>query len=317
MGTADRHHQTLETPAPPRPCGADEALAKAVHVVADAARERELEAQLAHAKKLEVLGRLAGGVAHDFNNLLEVILSLSTLVLEKPLEGEELADSVREIKAAAELAAALTRRLLAFSRKQVLEPEVFKVDGVVEGTTRLIRRLLGEGVELEVSLATEVGYVRMDPAQLEQLLVNVAVNARDAMPAGGRLEISASNVEVDGAAARRNPDARPGPHVRLRVTDTGTGMAPDVVQRIFEPFFTTKPDGKGTGLGLAKVYGAVVESGGHVDVRSEPGRGTTFDFYFPRVVEPGSVPRLAAVVSEDATGLVVEDDGLVRRALLP
>ncbi|MHB8764440.1 MAG: PAS domain S-box protein [Deferrisomatales bacterium] len=277
------------------------------------------EEQLRQAQKLEAVGRLAGGVAHDFNNLLQVILSFSEMLLEG--EARLLSDGARrwleEIHRSGERAAGLTRQLLAFSRKQVLEPRVLAPNAVVSDLTRMLGRLLGEDVELTTVLDPAVGRVKADPGQLEQVLLNLAVNARDAMPRGGRLTIETGNVTLDEGYARTRAGVTPGPYVMLAVSDTGAGMDKATLERIFEPFFTTKEKGKGTGLGLSTVYGIVKQSGGNVWVYSEPGQGTTFKVYLPRVDE---APKPARVADPGPPGgteavLLVEDEEAVRAAV--
>jgi len=282
--------------------------------VRDVTEQRRLEGQLLQAQKMEAVGRLAGGVAHDFNNLLTVILSYSDLLLEDlPPEIPDRAD-VAEIRKAAVAASSLTRQLLAFSRQQVLEPRVLDVNTVVASTEKLLTRLLGEDVSLTTSLAAALGAVKVDPGQLEQIIMNLAVNARDAMPRGGRLSIETANVEMDESYVHGHPLARPGHYVMLAVSDTGTGMDAATQARIFEPFFTTKEAGKGTGLGLATVYGIVRQSSGFIWVYSEPGHGTSFKIYLPRVDEPVSPAGAPApqVVGGSETVLVVEDVAAVR-----
>ncbi len=282
--------------------------------VRDATEQRRLEGQLLQAQKMEAVGRLAGGVAHDFNNLLTVILSYSDLLLEDlPLDIPDRED-VEEIRKAAIAASALTRQLLAFSRQQVLEPRVLDVNTVVASTEKLLTRLLGEDVSLTTSLAVALGAVKVDPGQLEQIIMNLAVNARDAMPRGGRLSMETANVEMDEGYVRGHPLARPGHYVMLAVSDTGIGMDAATQARIFEPFFTTKEAGKGTGLGLATVYGIVRQSGGFIWVYSEPDHGTSFKIYLPRADEPVSPAAAAApqVVGGSETVLVVEDVAAVR-----
>src|SRR2546421_933254 len=247
---------------------------------------RQSEARLRQAQKMEAVGRLAGGVAHDFNNLLTVITSYSDLLLEDLGPDDPKRDDVGQIRQAAEGAAALTRQLLAFSRQQVLEPKVLDLKATVAATEKLLKRLIGEDVQLTTSLAPDLGAVKADPGQLEQIIINLAVNARDAMPAGGRLTIEAANMEMDDVYVRSHAPARPGRYVMLAMSDTGIGMDEQTKARIFEPFFTTKESGKGTGLGLATVYGIVKQAGGVILVDFEARRGTSFKVYLPRVDEP-------------------------------
>ena len=277
---------------------------------------RAKEQQLLHAQRLESVGRLAGGVAHDFNNALTVILA-GAEELNRDLRRGTLPDPeiVDEIRAAGERARDLTRQLLAFARRQVIAPVPVDLNSLARGTEKLLRRVLREDVELVVALQPALWSVRCDPGQIEQVLLNLAVNARDAMPNGGRLVLSTANVEVDERLTAARPWMRTGSYVRLSVGDSGEGMAADVRAHIFEPFFTTKPLGKGTGLGLATVYGIVKQSDGYILVESEPGRGTTFDLYFPRVDGPAApVVRRPQPGSAGGTEsiLVVEDDPHVR-----
>jgi len=276
-----------------------------------------LEAQLAQAQKLEAVGALAGGVAHDFNNLLTVILSYSEFLLEQLGEQEGPYKDALEIRNTAQRAAALTRQLLAFSRQQVLQLEVLDPNEVVRELHRMLRRLIGEDVELVARLGEDVHTVRADRGQLEQIVLNLAVNARDAMPQGGRLVVETANVTLDRSYAAMQLAAEPGEHVMLAVTDTGVGMSEEVRAHLFEPFFTTKEKGKGTGLGLATVYGIVSQLGGHIWVYSEPGQGTTFKIYLPRV--EGTGERAAAeaelpVLPGKEIVLLVEDEQPVRTA---
>ena len=276
-----------------------------------------LEEQLWQARKLESIGRLAGGIAHDFNNLLTVINGYSQLLLGKLRAGDPLRATIADIHKAGESAAGLTRQLLAFSRKQVLQPRVLGLNRVVGEMRGMLERLVGEDVEVCVALEAESGTVHADPLQLEQAIMNLAVNARDAMPDGGRLLIETADVERDENYAQSHPGARAGRYVMLAVKDSGTGMDEETRRHIFEPFFTTKAAGKGTGLGLATVQGIVEQSGGYIDVASQPGHGTTFKIYLPAVKDapadsepPGAV--LVPMTRGAETVLVVEDQAEVR-----
>ena len=285
--------------------------------VRDITTQRQLEAQLAQAQKMEAIGRLAGGVAHDFNNLLTVILSYSDLLLEDLPAGSAPRDDIGQIRKAAQGASELTRQLLAFSRQQVLQPKVVDLNAAVTGIERLLGRVLREDIQLRCTLADDAGAVRVDPGQLEQVLMNLAVNARDAMPQGGQLTIETGNVDLDEAYMQAHPMAAPGRYVMLAVTDTGMGMDAATQARIFEPFFTTKDVGKGTGLGLATVQGIVQQSGGFIWVYSEPNHGTCFKIYLPRVDEPVSAAASESVDSTRGTEtvLVVEDVAAVRAVI--
>ncbi|MGC4118683.1 MAG: PAS domain S-box protein [Myxococcales bacterium] len=282
----------------------------------DVTERNRLHEQLQQAMKMEAVGRLAGGVAHDFNNLLTAILGNLELVrMNLPAESAPVGGYLDEIERAADSAASLTRQLLSFSRRQIIEPKVLNLTELVTNLRNLLTRLLGEDVTLSMNLAKGLGMVRVDPGQFEQVLVNLAVNARDAMPKGGQLIIETANVELDDRYCQRSPGLSPGSYVQLAVSDTGTGMSPEVKQRLFEPFFTTKPVGRGTGLGLATAFGTVKQAGGHLEVYSELGVGTTFKVYLPRV-ERGPATSQQRAVGPAAQGgeqiLLVEDDATVR-----
>ncbi len=279
-----------------------------------------LEDRLRQSQKMEAVGQLAGGVAHDFNNILAVIVSCASFVAEAEPGEPSIRSDIAEIRLAAERARVLTRQLLAFSRRQVLEPRIVDLGVVVHDMEGMLRRILGEDVTLRTALPAGVGMVEVDPGQMEQVILNLAVNARDAMPRGGELTIEVSGEERVDAGDGRRGTAHTGPWVMLRVTDTGRGMGAEVRERIFEPFFTTKERGKGTGLGLSTVHGIVTQSGGHVRVESAPGRGTTFRVYLPAVTGPASgeldtgvAPAPQARPGE--TVLLVEDDPAVRRTV--
>jgi PAS domain S-box-containing protein len=288
-------------------------------LAADVTERRLLESQLHQAQKMEAVGQLAGGIAHDFNNLLTVILGYSGVIRGQLQDDHPVRPEVDEIQKAGERAATLTRQLLAFSRRQVLLPQVLDVNAVVTDVDKMLRRLIGEDVDLRTVCDPGTGRVKADPGQLEQVLMNLAVNARDAMPGGGKLTIATRNVEVGEAYAREHVPMKPGSYVMLSVSDTGVGMDAQTKARIFEPFFTTKEKGKGTGLGLATVYGIVKQSGGFIWVYSEPEHGTAFKIYFPRVEEEAeharrrSAPQAPESVSGTETLLLVEDEEGVRR----
>jgi two-component system cell cycle sensor histidine kinase/response regulator CckA len=282
----------------------------------DITERKELEERLRQAQRLEAIGRLAGGVAHDFNNLLTVISGYTETLLEGRDRASE--PELDQIAAAAERAAILTRQLLGFSRRQVLLPRVLQLNDVVDGLTPMLSRLLGEDVELVAKLTPSLDPVLADPNQLEQVLVNLAVNARDAMPNGGLLTIHTENVELDEEYVAQHTDAVVGPHVMLSVSDTGVGMDAETLSHVFEPFFTTKPLGIGTGLGLATAYGIVKQSGGSMWAHSEPGQGATFKALLPRAhaaeneeTAPALKPVAAASGSE--TILLAEDEEALRR----
>lgn len=286
-------------------------------VVSDITERKHLEDQLYQAQKMEAIGRLAGGISHDFNNLLTVINGYSELILFRYIKDKgPLRQNVEQIKKAGDRAASLTRQLLAFSRKQVLQPEVLNLNSVVSNVDQMLRRLIGEDIELITALASELGQVKADPAQMDQVIMNLAVNARDAMPIGGKLTLETSNVTFDKQYTRQHVGVEPGDYVMLAISDTGHGMDAATKARIFEPFFTTKDKGRGTGLGLATVYGIINQSGGYIWVYSEPGHGTTFKIHLPRLKEAletadqDHVPAKARSGSE--TILLVEDEDLVR-----
>jgi len=277
---------------------------------------RQREDQLRQGQKMEAIGRLAGGVAHDFNNLLMAIRGYGELVMGTLHDDDPRRLDAVEIIKAADRAAGLTRQLLTFSRQRVLAPQVLALDEVVAGTERLLRRLIGEDIDLMCSSDVDLGHVRADAGQIEQVLVNLAVNARDAMPSGGKLRIELSNVDLDPRTGAEHAGLPPGAYVRLIVTDTGCGMSADTASHIFEPFFTTKEEGKGTGLGLATAYGIVQQSGGTIEVDSRPGAGTIFRIYLPHVVDAEPEPVAAQAVRERSSGaetiLLAEDDETVR-----
>ena len=290
-------------------------ISAAVVAVIDTTDRKQLEAQVGQTSKMEAVGQLAGGVAHDFNNLLTVILSYGAMLIERLDPGEDRED-VQEITAAADRAAGLTRQLLAFSRQQVMQPRVIDINDVVGGLEKMLRRLIGEDVELEITLDSNVEAISADPGQLEQVLMNLVVNARDAMPRGGRLHVVTLNSELCAESATGTLKAPDGAYVMLSVSDSGCGMTRAVQQRMFDPFFTTKEQGRGTGLGLATVYGIVKQSGGEIYVYSEVGLGTTFKIFFPRFIpQTGQRPSEAAA-TEPRRGsesiLLVEDDSNLR-----
>ncbi|HET9742880.1 MAG TPA: PAS domain S-box protein [Terriglobales bacterium] len=284
-------------------------------IAEDVSERRALEDQLRQSQKMEAVGRLAGGIAHDFNNLLTVIKGYSELVLDELRSTDPLRGEVDEIKKAADRAAALTRQLLAFSRQQVLAPKVLDLNSVVVNMDKLLHRLLGEDIALCTVLGEGLGRVKVDPGQVEQVVMNLAVNARDAMPQGGKLTVETANVDLDESYAREHVSVKAGSYVMIAVTDTGTGMSEKVKARIFEPFFTTKEVGKGTGLGLSTVYGIVKQSGGYVWVYSELGIGSTFKVYLPRVdaaLEASARQTRAPARHGTETILLVEDEDGVR-----
>jgi PAS domain S-box-containing protein len=293
-----------------------------VRIARDVTELKRLEAQFRQSQKMESLGRLAGGVAHDFNNLLMIITGYSELVFNRLRPDDPSRGPLAEVQKAGERAVALTRQLLAFSRKQVLQPQAIRINDLIRDLCGMLGRLIGEDIELVQDLDPALGAAKVDPGQFEQAVINLAVNARDAMPGAGRLTISTRNARIGEDEGERHPDARPGDYVVVEVSDTGCGMDEAVQARIFEPFFTTKAAGSGhggrggTGLGLAMAYGFVKQSGGHIEVDSEPGHGATFRLYLPRTEEIGTaapaVPDEFRVPKGDETLLLVEDEEAVR-----
>lgn len=308
-----RWFQTVKVPL----VSPDGRVSQVLGVATDITRRKQLEDQLRQSQKMEAVGRLAGGVAHDFNNLLTAILGHADLLLDETSGDDRRGADLAEIKHAAERAAGLTRQLLAFSRKQILQPKVLDLNTVVASVGTLLRRLIGEDVELRIAPAEGLGPVEADPGQLEQVILNLAVNARDAMPRGGKLIIETANVELDAEYARQHVGVEPGPYVMLAVSDTGVGMDDEVKAHLFEPFFTTKAQAQGTGLGLAMVYGIVKQSGGFIWVYSEPGRGTAFKIYLPRLAAcpqaATPAPATEGSLAGSGTILLVEDEEAVRR----
>jgi two-component system cell cycle sensor histidine kinase/response regulator CckA len=285
-------------------------------IIEDVTERNRLEDQLRHSQRMEAIGQLAGGVAHDFNNELTVVLGYAELTQDLVQEDGEARAYVEEIRKAGERAAFLTHHLLAFSRRQVLKPSRVDINDVVSDMASMLRRVIGETIELEVSLGREAGVSFLDPGQLGQVLLNLAVNARDAMPTGGRLVLETAAVDLDAVYVEQHRAASIGPHARIAVSDSGCGMDAPTRARIFEPFFTTKEKGKGTGLGLSTVYGIVRQSGGHIEVYSEVGKGTTFRIYFPRTLAEASPPPAPRAASPLAPGsetiLLLEDEPAVR-----
>jgi PAS domain S-box-containing protein len=286
-------------------------------IIVDITERRVLEEQLQQARRMEAVGRLAGGVAHDFNNLLTIIKGYVELALNRIGGQPELRGNIQQIADAAERAVTLVRQLLAFSRKQVLKPRVLDLNDVVLNMDKMVRRLMNENIEMRTSVEKNLGAVKADPGQIEQVILNLIVNARDAMPDGGKLWIETRNVELESGMANDQASTKPGPYVMLSVGDTGVGINAETLPHIFEPFYTTKESSRGTGLGLSTVYGIVKQSGGHISVTSESGKGTTFKVYLPRVEEAAQRPQKAEWV-EAATGgggetvLLVEDEPAVR-----
>jgi PAS domain S-box-containing protein len=288
-------------------------------IAEDITERRVLEDQFRQSQKMEAVGRLAGGIAHDFNNLLTVVSGYTEVLLDQLTPAHPLRAKAESIQQASDRATTLTRQLLAFSRKQLLQLKVVDVNAIVEDMERLLRPLIGEDIELITQLEPSIGCTRADAGQLEQVIMNLVVNAKDAMPRGGKIRISTASVILDDSDRAENTFIKHGPYVMISVSDTGQGMDRETQARIFEPFFTTKEKGKGTGLGLSTVYGIIKQSGGYVFVQSEIGRGTVFTIYFPRVDEPtealGTVPAALAATGGSETILLVEDEGSVRQLI--
>jgi nitrogen-specific signal transduction histidine kinase/CheY-like chemotaxis protein len=286
--------------------------------VEDISKRAELEQQLRQAQKMEAVGNLAGGVAHDFNNLLMIISSYTQMLEDELAPGDRLRQNTRQVLKAVERSSALIQQLLAFSRKQILSPRILDLNTVVEETAKMIRRLIGEDIELVLSLERPLWVVKADPDQIGQVLMNLCVNARDAMPRGGRLKIATHSSYVDRGAEETIPGVVPGPYTTLTVSDDGIGMSAQVQSRIFEPFFTTKPMGKGTGLGLSMVYGIVKQSGGYIGIDSELDRGTRFEILFPAVDEAVTAIELEATIPTSGQGetiLLAEDEDALRESV--
>jgi len=296
--------------------GADGVVTALIEVVEDITERKRLQEQLQHAVKMEAIGRLAGGVAHDFNNILTAIIGYSAIMLRQPEGNDGHRDKLVQINRAAERAAGLTRQLLAFSRKQVLDRKILDVNTSIADFEKILKRLIGEDILLQTVLDPSLGKIEADPSQVEQILLNLVVNARDAMPTGGKLTVQTANVMLDENFCRSRAELLPGPYVMIAATDTGHGMSEEVVSRIFEPFFTTKQRGTGTGLGLSTVYGIVKMHQGHIDVDSTWGSGTAFRVYFPRVEDASRQPSDSAAIPSRRKGketiLVVEDEEMVR-----
>ena len=285
-------------------------------IVENVSHVRGVEQRLRHVQKMEAIGRLAGGIAHDFNNVLGVIVAYSEMLNEKVQDDSEMSALVASITKAVERGGSLTRQLLAFSRQQILEPRVISIAEHLEGTKDMLARVIGEDIRLTILPGNPQLRVKVDPTQLEQVIMNLVVNARDAMPDGGKLTLETSEIDIDDDYCSRNPEARLGRHIMLAVSDTGCGMSAEVLSRLFEPFFTTKEQGKGTGLGLATVYGIVKQSGGHISAYSEVGQGTTFKLYLPvtheEMDQPEAPPQERVAPRGEETILVVEDEESLR-----
>ncbi len=282
----------------------------------DITERKHLEEQLYQSQKMEAIGRLAGGIAHDFNNLLTAIIGYSEILSKQPDITLKTRNYIKEIKKSAQRAATLTQQLLAFSRKQILQPKILNLNTLLKSTRDMLQRLIGEHIDIELSLSSKLGMIKADPGKIEQVIINLSVNARDAMPLGGNLSVKTRNVCLDDAYCELHKGARPGNYVLFQVSDTGKGIEPEAMKHLFEPFYTTKDIGKGTGLGLATVYGIVRQSGGYIDVQSKMGIGTSVEIYLPQVDgkkvdhKREHVPLATTIGSE--TILFVEDDDMVR-----
>ena len=287
-----------------------------IAIFRDITEQKYLEKQIRQTQKMEAVGQLSGGIAHDFNNLLGVIIGYSEILEQRLPPNDPLHKECLQIKKAGQSAASLTRQLLAFSRQQVLEPRILDLNAIVLNVEKMLRRLIGEHIDLRTNLDQTLGCVKADQSQIEQVIINLAVNARDAMAHGGKLMIETTNIHLDEDYARRHPPQLPGSYVLLTVADTGMGMDAETQARIFEPFFTTKEIGKGTGLGLSTVYGVVRQSGGHIWVYSEPGQGTTFKIYLPMAGQAARAKQSTAAPAEFLRGsetiLLVEDEEALR-----
>jgi two-component system cell cycle sensor histidine kinase/response regulator CckA len=297
--------------------GAGASGPRVVGLVMDVTDRRHLEEQLLQSQKLEAIGRLAGGVAHDFNNLLTGILGYASFALKSIPDNHPARSDITEIERAGERAATLTAQLLSYARRQMIAPKLVRLNDLIHNLENLLRRLIGEDIALEIRCDEDLWPSRIDAGQFEQVIINLVVNARDAMPGGGRLMIETRNTTLDGSYTMQHPEVLPGSYVMLAVADNGLGMDPATQARIFEPFFTTKEQGKGTGLGLAVCYGIVKQAGGHLWVYSEPGGGTTFKVFLPRTTAEGEVESTEEALEETSSGgqetvLVVEDEALVR-----
>jgi PAS domain S-box-containing protein len=297
---------------------AEESSGGASAIVRDITEQKQLQRELFVAQKMDAIGRLAAGVAHDFNNMLTVVTGYCEMILDEIKAHDPLYHEISEIKKAGERASSLTRQLLAFSRKQILKPQVLDLNSIVTDMDRMLRRLIGEDVDLVTVLDPHLGAVSADPGQIEQVIMNLAVNARDAMPKGGKLTIETINLDLHDVVTQRHVKVSPGEYVGLAIRDTGAGMDLETQARIFEPFFTTKGQGEGTGLGLSTVYGIVEQSGGRILVFSEPGHGSTFNIYLPRLQQRPSPLGTVQVIMQphgSETILVVEDEDAVRTLL--